>query len=62
MAGFAWDVLVLVLVFVVVVLSKSIHLIGPAQIGLVTKRFALKKLPAETRSRSTARRGTRPER
>jgi SPFH domain / Band 7 family len=42
-----WIVLVAVLAIVVVGLSKSVHLIGPAQIGLVTKRFALKKLPAD---------------
>lgn len=36
---------VLVAVFVVaVVLFKSVHLIGPAQVGLVNKRFAFRKL------------------
>ncbi len=39
--------MILVLAIVVIGLFKSIHLIGPAQIGLVTKRFALKKLPAD---------------
>ena len=40
-------VLVAALVVVLIGLFKSVHLIGPAQIGLVTKRFALKKLPAD---------------
>src|SRR6476469_8931429 len=41
-------VIVLVVVFIVAVLAfKSIHLIGPAQIGLVNKRFAFKKLPED---------------
>ena len=39
-------VIVLIVVFLVAVLAfKSIHLIGPAQVGLVNKRFALRKLP-----------------
>ncbi len=38
-------VLVALLAIVLFAIYKSIHLIGPAQIGLVTKRFALKKLP-----------------
>src|SRR4051794_16830249 len=38
----------LVVVFLVaVLLFKSIHLIGPTQVGLVNKRFAVKKLPAD---------------
>src|SRR4051794_38169327 len=40
-------VVIAVVVVVVVALWKSVHLIGPAQIGLVTKRFALRKLPAD---------------
>jgi hypothetical protein len=40
-------VLVAVLAIVLFAVYKSIHLIGPAQIGLVTKRFAFKKLPAD---------------
>ena len=41
-------VVVLVVVFVIAVLAfKSIHLIGPAQVGLVNKRFAFKKLPED---------------
>ena len=41
-------IVVLVVVFLVAVLAfKSIHLIGPAQIGLVNKRFALRKLPED---------------
>ena len=40
-------VLVAVAAVVLFAIYKSIHLIGPAQIGLVTKRFALKKLPAD---------------
>lgn len=42
--------LIVVLVVVVVigfVGFKSIHLIGPAQVGLVNKRFAFKKLPED---------------
>ncbi len=41
-------IVVLIVVFVVAVLAfKSIHLIGPAQIGLVNKRFAFRKLPED---------------
>ena len=41
-------IVVLVVVFIVAVLAfKSIHLIGPAQIGLVNKRFAFRKLPED---------------
>ena len=41
-------VIVLIVVFLVAVLAfKSIHLIGPAQVGLVNKRFALRKLPGD---------------
>jgi Uncharacterized protein conserved in bacteria len=39
-------VIVLIVVFLVAVLAfKSIHLIGPAQVGLVNKRLAFRKLP-----------------
>ena len=38
----------LVVVFVVAVLAfKSIHLIGPTEVGLVNKRFAFTKLPED---------------
>ncbi len=40
-------VVLVVLVVVVVVGFKSIHLIGPAQVGLVNKRFAFRKLPED---------------
>ena len=41
-------VLVLVVVFLLAILAfKSVHLIGPAQVGLVNKRFAFKKLPED---------------
>jgi len=41
-------VVILVVVFLVAVLAlKSINLIGPAQVGLVNKRFAFKKLPED---------------
>ncbi len=39
---------VLVVVFLVAIVGfKSVHLIGPAQVGLVNKRFAFKKLPED---------------
>ena len=38
----------LVIVFIVAVLAfKSVHLIGPAQVGLINKRFAFRKLPED---------------
>ncbi|MEP6624276.1 MAG: SPFH domain-containing protein [Acidimicrobiia bacterium] len=41
-------VIVLVVVFVVaILLFKSVHLIGPTQVGLVNKRFAVRKLPED---------------
>ncbi len=41
-------IVVLVVVFVVAIVGfKSVHLIGPAQIGLVNKRFAFRKLPED---------------
>ncbi len=41
-------VIVLVVVFfVAILLFKSVHLIGPAQVGLVNKRFAARKLPED---------------
>ena len=39
---------ILVVVFVFAVLAfKSVHLIGPAQVGLVNKRFSFRKLPSD---------------
>lgn len=40
-------VVLVVALLVAVALFKSIHLIGPAQVGLVNKRFALEKLPED---------------
>lgn len=41
-------VVTLVVVFLLAVVGfKSIHLIGPAQVGLVNKRFAFRKLPED---------------
>ena len=33
--------------FVVLVFFQSVHVIGPVEVGLVQKRFSLKKLPAD---------------
>ena len=38
---------VLVVALVVVVVLQSFHTIGPAEVGLVQKRFSFKKLPAD---------------
>ncbi len=38
---------VAIIVFVVVWIFKSVHLIGPTEVGLVNKRFALRKLPED---------------
>ena len=40
-------IVIVVVVAVVVVVLKSVHLIGPTEVGLVTKRFALRKLPED---------------
>ncbi len=46
--GIAGLIVVVVLVlFVVVLIYKSVHLIGPTEVGLVNKRFAFRKLPAD---------------
>ncbi len=37
-------ILIVVVVFVAAVVLKSVHLIGPTEVGLVNKRFALRKL------------------
>src|SRR6476620_8979977 len=38
---------VALIVFVLVGIYKSVHLIGPTEVGLVQKRFSLKKLPED---------------
>src|SRR3954454_2030744 len=38
-------VLIAIVLFVLVFIYKSVNLIGPAQIGLVNKRLAFRKLP-----------------
>ena len=38
---------VALIVFVLVVIYKSVHLIGPTEVGLVNKRFAVRKLPED---------------
>ena len=46
--GIVGTVIVVVLVvFVVVLIYKSVHLIGPTEVGLVNKRFAFRKLPED---------------
>jgi hypothetical protein len=40
-------ILIVVAVFVVAVILKSVHLIGPTEVGLVNKRFAPRKLPED---------------
>jgi SPFH domain / Band 7 family len=46
--GIVGLIIVLVLVlFVVILIFKSVHLIGPTQVGLVNKRFAFRKLPED---------------
>jgi SPFH domain / Band 7 family len=40
-------ILVVLVVFVVVLIYKSVHLIGPTEVGLVNKRFAFRKLPED---------------
>ena len=40
-------ILVALVVVVVVLIYKSVHLIGPTEVGLVNKRFAFRKLPAD---------------
>ncbi|MGZ6966268.1 MAG: SPFH domain-containing protein [Acidimicrobiia bacterium] len=40
-------IVVALVVFVVVVIYNSVHLIGPTEVGLVNKRFAARKLPAD---------------
>ena len=40
-------ILVAVVIFVVVLIYKSVHLIGPTEVGLVNKRFAFRKLPED---------------
>ncbi|MEO6469161.1 MAG: hypothetical protein ABIP21_08675, partial [Acidimicrobiia bacterium] len=45
-----WDMAIAILVIVfafAVVAFKSVHLIGPAQVGLVNKRFSFRKLPSD---------------
>ena len=38
---------VVVIALVVIWVYKSVHLIGPTEVGLVNKRFAFRKLPAD---------------
>lgn len=45
--------------FVVLVLAKSIKWIGPTQVGLVSKRFALRKLPGDNPIAFRGERATR---
>jgi uncharacterized membrane protein YqiK len=48
MGGVVGAVAIAVVAFVLVVVAlKSIHSIGPTQVGLVSKRFALRKLPED---------------
>ena len=42
------EIAILVIVFAFAVVAfKSVHLIGPAQVGLVNKRFSFRKLPSD---------------